>query len=378
MITIERSLVTPRWQRIALPAVSLVIAAIIAGIVLAASGHDPIATYQQIYAASFTSTGALTATFIYATPLLFTGLCVALAFRMRVWNIGGEGQLYMGAIGASGVGLALGGWPQPLLILMMMLGGALAGTVWAMIPGLLRAYLRTNEILTSLMLNYVASLFMYYLIYDSTSFWRDQTSPSALVFPQGKNLLPAAAWPGIDIGSFMLPLGFVAGVVLAVLLLALIRLTRFGFEMRVMGDSTAAANYAGMRTKRKIVAVMALSGGLAGVGGASQIGDFGHVLDPRGLQQAQYGYTGIVVAALALYNPLAVVVVAILIGALTNAGFALQGPTFPAGLVGTMEGIILFSVLGGEFLGRYRVRFGRAPERAPAVEDESGSISLDS
>lgn len=373
MIAIERSLVTPRWQRIALPVASLVIAAVIAGIVLAASGHDPIATYQQIYEASFTSPGALTATFIYATPLLFTGLCVALAFRMRVWNIGGEGQLYMGAVGAAGVGLALGGWPQPLLIAMMMVGGALAGTAWAMIPGLLRAYLHTNEILTSLMLNYVAGLFMYYLIYDSTSFWRDTTSPSALVFPQGKDLVPAAAWPGITVGSFTLPFGFVAGVVLAVLLLALIRLTRFGFEMRVMGDSTAAASYAGMRTKRKIVAVMALSGGLAGFGGASQIGDFGHVLDPRGLQQAGYGYTGIVVAALALYNPLAVVVVSILIGALTNAGFALQGPSFPSGLVGTMEGIILFSVLGGEFLGRYRVRFGRAPETAPAAEDETGA-----
>ena len=373
MIAIERSLVTPRWQRIALPVASLVIAAVIAGIVLAASGHDPIATYQQIYEASFTSPGALTATFIYATPLLFTGLCVALAFRMRVWNIGGEGQLYMGAVGAAGVGLALGGWPQPLLIAMMMVGGALAGTAWAMIPGLLRAYLHTNEILTSLMLNYVAGLFMYYLIYDSTSFWRDTTSPSALVFPQGKDLVPAAAWPGITVGSFTLPFGFVAGVVLAVLLLALIRLTRFGFEMRVMGDSTAAASYAGMRTKRKIVAVMALSGGLAGFGGASQIGDFGHVLDPRGLQQAGYGYTGIVVAALALYNPLAVVVVSILIGALTNAGFALQGPSFPSGLVGTMEGIILFSVLGGEFLGRYRVRFGRAPEPAPAAGDETGA-----
>ncbi len=373
MITIERSLVTPRWQRIALPVASLVLAAILAGIVLAASGHDPIATYQQIYEASFTSTGALTATFIYATPLLFTGLCVAVAFRMRVWNIGGEGQLYMGAVGAAGVGLALGGWPQPLLIAMMMVGGALAGTAWAMIPGLLRAYLHTNEILTSLMLNYVAGLFMYYLIYDSTSFWRDTTSPSALVFPQGKDLVPAAAWPGITVGSFTLPFGFVAGVVLAVLLLALIRLTRFGFEMRVMGDSTAAASYAGMRTKRTIVAVMALSGGLAGFGGASQIGDFGHVLDPRGLQQAGYGYTGIVVAALALYNPLAVVVVSILIGALTNAGFALQGPSFPSGLVGTMEGIILFSVLGGEFLGRYRVRFGRTPEPAPAVEDETGT-----
>ncbi len=377
MIAIERSLDTPRWQRIALPAISLVIAAIIAGIVLVASGHDPVATYRQIYAASFTSTGALTATFVYATPLLFTGLAVAIAFRMQVWNIGGEGQLYMGAIGASGVGLALGTWPRPLLIVMMMLGGVVAGALWALIPGLLRAFLRTNEILTSLMLNYVAGLFMYFLIYDSDSFWRDLTSPTALVFPQGKNLLPNASWPGIAIGSFSLPFGFVAGVVLAVLLLALIRFTRFGFEMRVMGDSPSAASYAGMRTRRAIVSVMALSGAFAGLGGASQIGDFGHVLDPRGLQQAQYGYTGIVVAALALYNPLAVVIVSILIGALANAGFALQGPSFPSGLVGTMEGIILFSVLGGEFLGRYRIRIGRTLQRAPAVDDEPGSLSVE-
>ena len=373
MISIERSLVTPRWQRVALPIVSLVMASIIAGIVLAVSGHDPIGTYQQIYAASFTSDGALTATFIYATPLLFTGLAVAIAFRMHVWNIGGEGQLYMGAVGASGVGLLFGGWPLPILIVMMAIGGALAGLAWALIPGLLRAYLRTNEILVSLMLNYVAGLFMYYLIYDSTSFWRDLTSPSALVFPQGKDLLPSSNWPGIVLGSFTLPFGFVLGAVLAVLLLALIRFTRFGFEMRVMGDSPAAANYAGMRTRRTIVAVMALSGALAGLAGASQIGDFGHVLDPRGLQQAGYGYTGIVVAALAMYNPLAVVIVSILIGALTNAGFALQGPTFPIGLVGTMEGIILFSVLGGEFLGRYRIRFGRAPEPAHSMDDEAGA-----
>jgi simple sugar transport system permease protein len=292
---------------------------------------------------------------------------------MRVWNIGGEGQLYMGAVGASGVGLLLGGLPQPLLILAMILGGALAGLLWAMIPGLLRAYLRTNEILVSLMLNYIAGLFMYYLIYDSTSFWRDTTSPSALVFPQGKYLQPAADWPGMVLGSFTLPFGFIAGVVLAVGLLALIRWTRFGFEMRVMGDSSTAANYAGMRTRRTIVTVMALSGALAGIGGASQIGDFGHVLDPRGLQQAGYGYTGIVVAALAMYNPLAVVIVSILIGALTNAGFALQGPTFPIGLVGTMEGIILFSVLGGEFLGRYRIRLGRPPEPDRSMDDEAGA-----
>jgi len=373
MISIERSLVMPRWSRVAVPVASLILAAIIAGIVLLVSGHDPLDTYRQIYEASFTSAGALTATFVYATPLLFTGLGVALAFRMRVWNIGGEGQLYMGAVGASGVGLLFGGWPLPILIVLMALGGALAGLAWALIPGLLRAYLKTNEILVSLMLNYVAGLFMYYLIYDSTSYWRDLTSASALVFPQGKYLLPSANWPGLTLGSFTLPFGFIFGTVLAVVLLALIRYTRFGFEMRVMGDSPAAANYAGMRTKRKIVSVMALSGSMAGLAGASQIGDFGHVLDPRGLQQAGYGYTGIVVAALALYNPLAVVIVSILIGALTNAGFALQGPSFPSGLVGTMEGIILFSVLGGEFLGRYRIRFGRATEPVRSVDDEPGA-----
>jgi simple sugar transport system permease protein len=322
-----------------------------------------------MYSAAVTADGALTGTFVYATPMLFTGLCAAFAFRMRTWNIGGEGQLYMGAVGASAVGLLLGDWPRPLLIVAMILGGAFAGMLSAAIPGLLRAYLRTNEILTSLMLNYVAGFFMYYLIYDSTSYWRDLTTAGASVFPTGKTLGASASWPGITIGSFTVPMGFLLGVGLAVALLFLIRVTRFGFEMRVMGDSPAAANYSGIKTKRKIVSVMAISGGIAGIAGSSQIGDFGHVLDPRGLQQAQYGYTGIVVAALALYNPLAVVLVSLLIGGLTNAGFALEGPSFPTGLVGTMEGIILFTVLGGEILARYRIslRHRAAPTASSAV-----------
>src|SRR5207302_10193965 len=116
---------------------------------------------------------------------------------------------------------------------------------------------------------------------------------------------------------------------------------------------------------------MAISGAIAGLGGASQVGDFAHTrdADPNGLQKQYYGYTGIVVAALARYNPLAVPVVALLIGALQNAGNTLQGADFPSGLVGVMQGIILFSALGGELLVRYRVRLGRrAPEAAPAPE----------
>ena len=124
-----------------------------------------------------------------------------------------------------------------------------------------------------------------------------------------------------------------------------------------------------MRTRRNILLVMGLSGLLAGVGGASQDGDFRHILDARGLQQPGYGYSGIVVAALARYNPFAVVLVAFLIGGLSNAGYALQGADFPAGLVGVIQGIVLFCALGGELLVRYRVRLRRtgAVEAAPAA-----------
>jgi ABC-type uncharacterized transport system permease subunit len=371
MIRVERWIDAPRWMRPAVPVISLLLAGVIAGLVLAVTGHDPLAIYGQMYNAAFVARGGMTGTFVYATPLIFTGLCAAIAFRMRAWNIGGEGQLYLGAIGASGVGLALGGAPAPVIFVGMAVGGMTAGLVWAAIPGILRAYGKTNEILTSLMLNYVAGLLMYYLIYDSSSYWRDLTSARARVFPLGKYLASAATWTGFTLDTTIVPLGFVVGILVAAVLWGVIRTTGFGFEMRIVGDSPKAADYAGIRTKRRILTVMAISGAIAGLGGASQIGDFGHVLDPRGLQQAGYGYTGIVVAALALYEPLAVILVAFLLGALTNAGFALQGPTFPPGLVGVMEGIILFCVLGGELLVRYRIRLRRRPTGPVAPEEQA-------
>jgi simple sugar transport system permease protein len=139
----------------------------------------------------------------------------------------------------------------------------------------------------------------------------------------------------------------------------LYRKTRFGFEVSVVADSPSTARYAGISTRRKILSVMALSGALAGMGGASDVGDFRHLLDAKGLQQSGYGYTGIVVAALARLNPLATLVVAILMGGLTNAGYALQGPDFPSGLVGTLQGLILFTAVAGEVFTRYRLRWVR-------------------
>jgi general nucleoside transport system permease protein len=343
---------------VAVPLGSLFAALAIIAVLLVLTGHRPTSTYRRLFDAAFLDDGALTASLIAATPLAFTGLAAAVAFRMKLFNIGAEGQLYFGAIGAAGAALLLSGQSTPVLIIAMIAAGAALGAAWGAIPGLLRAFLRTNEIITSLMLNYVAALVLNYLIFDSLSYWRD-TSPTGQVFPQGKALPEAASWPVSTIGAIGVPLGFLVAIAVAVGIWILYSRTRFGFEAQVIGDSSRAARYAGMRTRRKIVAIMCLSGAIAGVGGASQDGDFRHVLDARGLQQANYGYTGIVVAALARYNPFAVVFVAFLLGGLQNAGYTLQGADFPSGLVGVMQGIILFAMLGGELLVQYRIGFSR-------------------
>jgi general nucleoside transport system permease protein len=367
-VRIERRLRQPRWLLVAVPAGSLVFAFFASGIVLAATGHDALSSYGDIIDAAFLNTGALGQTLVSATPLAFTGLAAAASFRMRLFNIGGEGQLFIGAITAAAAGLYLGGhgWPSALVIAAMVLAGAAGGAAWASIPGVLRAFFRTNEIITSLMLNYVAAYLLTYLIFNSHSYWRESEGFSASVFPTSKDLPASAIWPGLTVhigDSVVLPLGAGIAVLVAITLWILYTRTRFGFEAQVLGDSPRAARYAGMRTRRKILAVMAISGGIAGLGGASQDGDFRHLLDadPNGLQRQFYGYTGIVVAALARYNPFAVLLVAFLIGGLQNAGNTLQGADFPSGLVGVMQGIILFSALGGELLVRYRVRFGRTP-----------------
>ena len=371
---IERRLRQPRWLIVAVPAGSLVFAFLLAGIVLLSTGHDPLTTYRELFDAAFLQAGALGQTLTQATPLAFTGLAAAAAFRMRVFNIGGEGQLYIGTITAAAAGLYFGGsgGASAFVIAAMVVAGCAGGAAWALIPGILRAFFKTNEIITSLMLNYVAGYLLTYLIFNSESYWRQTTGLNASVFPTSKTLQSSAFWPGLSIhaqGGILLPLGAGLAVLVAAILWLLNSRTRFGFEVKVLGDSVRAGRYAGMRTRRKILAVMAISGAVAGLGGASQVGDFAHALDAdtNGLQANYYGYTGIVVAALARYNPFAVLVVAFLIGGLQNAGNTLQGADFPSGLVGVLQGIILFSALGGELLVRYRFRLGR---RAAGVAPE--------
>ncbi|HWX08979.1 MAG TPA: ABC transporter permease [Gaiellaceae bacterium] len=377
---IERRLRQPRWLIFVVPAASIVFGFFASGIVLLTTGHDPLSSYRQLFDAAFLNRGALGDTLTSATPLAFTGLAAAAAFRMRLFNIGAEGQLYMGTITGAAAGLYFGGngGPSAFAIAAMVVAGCAGGAAWALIPGMLRAFFKTNEIITSLMLNYVAGYVLTYLIFNTNSYWRQTTGFNASVFPTAKQLPNSALWPGAKLhvqGGLVLPLGAGIAVLVAALLWVLYTRTRFGFEAQVLGDSPRAARYAGVRTRRKILAVMAISGAIAGLGGASQVGDFRHTLDadPNGLQKQYFGYTGIVVAALGRYNPFAVVAVAFFIGGLQNAGNTLQGADFPSGLVGVIQGIILFSALGGELLVRYRVRVGRAKETEAPLAPEAAA-----
>jgi general nucleoside transport system permease protein len=366
---LERRLRQPWWLNVAVPAGSLVVSLAVIAVVLVASGHNVGHTFRELVVSGFTGHGAFSATLISATPILFTGLAAAVAFRMQLFNIGAEGQLYLGAVGSSWIALKLGGHglkSEPVYVIAMCIGGGLLGALWALIPAILRAFAHTNEIITSLMLNYVAGYVVTYLIFDSASYWRDISTLQARSFPQGKPMPSHAEWSTFG-HSVVLPLGFLISLVIATAVWVLYSRTRFGFEVSVIADSPRAARYAGMRTRRKILAVMALSGLIAGIGGASQIGDFTHTLDPTGLQGAAFGYTGIVVAALSRYNAFAVCGVAILLGGLQNAGFTLQGVDFPSGLVGVMQGIILFSTLGGELFLRYRLRLSPRLRTAEAA-----------
>jgi simple sugar transport system permease protein len=350
----ERRLETAPWLGPSLPFLAIFIALSIGALILWTTGRDPITGYSEIFQAAFTKPGALTATILSATPLIFTGLTAALAFRIGIWNIGGDGQLMMGALAASTMGIAfghMGGWVS---IPLMVLAGAIGGAIWGLIPAYFRARSGTNEVLTTLMLNYLAPLLLGYLIFSSKSWWRDLTSPGAKVFPQAKSIPLETFWPsfGTDV---VIPLGFVLAIVLAVSMQIILHTTRYGFEVLVTADSPSTGKYAGIRTTWVFVVVFLISAALAGLGGASQIGDFAYRLDPRTLQYAAFGYTGIAVAALARYNPIGVIFGALFVGGLVNANLSLQGPELPLGLLGVIQGLILLFVAASEISARYRI-----------------------
>ena len=367
----SRILVTPRarpsmWVRIGVPLLSLAFALLLGAIILVLTGADPVEVYRTMFDASLNGTLALERTLTYATPLILTGLAAAIAFRMKVYNIGAEGQLFMGAIAASAVALTLpAGTPTILMVGAMVAAGSLAGLVWAGFAAVPKAYLGTDEIITTLMLNFVALSFMNYLIFGSFSFLRDPTRP----VPQGEPIPDSAMMPTI---SGRLHVGILIAVGLAVLLWWILRGTTFGFRMRTIGDSPRAARYAGIGVPVATLAVLSISGALAGLAGAIEVSGVTNRLDPKALA-IELGYTGIVIAAVARLNPIGVVPVAVLLAAIATSGGSMQSIGVQVQVVVLLQGLIFLSVTAGEFFVTNRVGMRPPPPSQVAALKPAGN-----
>ena len=345
----------PRWLSPLATVAAVAVALVISGIIIAAVGGDPIRSYLHILNAAFGSIGVLSDTLVKATPLLLTGLACALAFRMRLWNIGAEGQFLLGAWGASAVVLAPllpPGTPAIIVIPAMMLAGAAAGAVWGLIPGVLKARLGVNEIITTLMLNYVALFWIQFWVFGPWSeggFQQTRPFPPEALLPRLTDFSSAVpAFAGLTVH-----LGLVFGIVAAGIVWVVLERSRWGYEIRLIGDSPKAARYAGIDIKRNIIVVFAISGALAGLAGMSEVSGVVHKLQDR--ISPGYGFTAIIIAYLARFDPLKVIIAAVLFGALILAGREIQ----PSGVPAMIQGIILFSLIVAEVFVRYRVRFER-------------------
>lgn len=331
--------------KIAVPLLSILLALIIGGLFLYFSGYNPIETFLHMYKGAFGSSYAISETIVKAIPLMLAGLAVSLAFRMKLWNIGAEGQIYMGAFAASGIALSLGELNSWFLLPLMLLAGFIGGAAWGFIPGVLRGCWQVNETITSLMLNYVAIFWVNYLVFGP---WKD---PASKGFPLTPRFPPSGYLPAL--GDSRVHMGLIIAVVIALLFYVLLKYSRWGYEIKVIGESQNAARYAGINVARNIILVMLISGGIAGITGMIEVSGITHRLQQD--ISPGYGYTAIIVAWLARLNPFAIIVVAFFFGALLVGGFGVQTFGIPYSIVLMLQGSVLFFLLAGEFLLKYRI-----------------------
>ncbi len=349
ILTERRELSSP-WIRLTAPFVSILVALGIAGVMLLAAGINPLAAYANILRESLGSLYGLSETLVKTTPLILAGLGVSLAFRMQLWNIGAEGQIVMGAIGASGVALFSGIENHLMMITLMCVAAALCGGLWAAVSGFLRARWDVNEVIVTLLMNYIAIFWADYLVYGP---WKD---PGGFNFPLTAQFSDAARLS--DYFNTRLHSGFFLALVLAFLLHLFMERMIWGYEIRVIGNNPRAARFAGMKTGTVIVLVLFLSGAIAGVAGFSEVAGLQFRLQ-HGLS-AGYGYTAIIIAWLARRSALGVVIVSFLMGVLLVGGESLQlFWQLPVAFVYAFQGLILFFLLASDFFVHYRLKLVR-------------------
>jgi ABC-type uncharacterized transport system permease subunit len=346
-LVLEKRAQSSRLASGIVPILSILLALAIGAIIIALTGANPWEAYREMFLGAFGSGYALSETLVKTIPLILCSLGVGMAFRATLWNIGAEGQLYMGAFAAGGVALAFPQGQGWWLIPLMLVSSFAAGALWGLIPGYLKARLNVNEIITSLLLNYVAILFFQYWIYGP---WKDPMGygfPYTAPFGEG-------AWLPAFLGT-RIHMGLAFALLAAIVIYFFLKSTRIGYEIRVIGENPQAARYAGMNIPGTILLVFAISGGLAGLAGMGEVSGVIHRLQPA--ISPGFGYTAIIVAWLSRLDPWLTVLVSFLFGGLLVGGYSVRAFGLSESLTLVIQGLILFFLLGGDILTRYRLRW---------------------
>ncbi len=321
---------------VAQPLAAVALAGAIISLVLIALGASPVGVFLAIADGAFGSWLAFTDTVVKATPLIFTGLAVSLAFSAALWNIGADGQLMAGAIAAGAVGPHLGALPAPVAIAVMVAAGAAGGAGWGAIAGWLRARRDVNEVIGTIMLNFIALQLLSFAVHGP------------LQEPTRSYPASAAIAASAEMYTFLAPSRLNAGIVIALVTAAgcylLLFRTTFGFQLRAMGNNRRAARFFGIPIARLTIAVMVLSGALAGLAGAVQVSAVTHRLYER--ISPGWGFEAIAVALVARLHPLAIVPAALFFGALDNGSQAMQrAEGVSPVLVQVIQGLVILILL---------------------------------
>jgi simple sugar transport system permease protein len=321
-------------KAIAVPVCAVLTALILGGALIAAAGASPLQGYEALFRGAAGSPRALTETVVKAVPLMLAGLGVGLAFRGRIWNIGAEGQLLMGAVAAAGVGLRFPDLPAWVLLPLTLVASFALGGLWGSIPGVLKARFHANEIVVSLMLNFVAILFVSYLVSGP---WRDPASGIPITAAVGESARLPRLVPGTRLHG-----GIVVALACSLLTYIILFRSTLGFKIRAVGGGLEAARFAGIDVNAVVAVTMALSGGLAGLAGMCEVSGLHYRLMDN--ISPGYGYTAIVVALMGELHPVGIPLAAILFAGLLVGGEAMHRAVgVPSALVNVIVGLIVLA-----------------------------------
>lgn len=330
---------------------------LLAGLMIfSALGKDPLEAFRLFFVNPVKDLYGLSELLLKATPLMMCAIGLAIGFRANVWNIGAEGQFVLGAVGATGVALYFGESGSAAVLPAMLAAGALGGAAWAAIPALLKTHFNANEILVSLMLVYVAQLYVSWLVFGP---WMD---PFGFNFPQTEMFAEAALLPLLLDGT-RITLAF--PIALAMLAAGWLFMQRgyAGFKMRVAGEAAEAARYAGFSARRTVWIGLLCGGGAAGIAGMAEVaGPMGQLTDKVSVG---YGFAAIIVAFVGRLHPVGILFASLLMALLFLGGEqAQQYMNLPSSISLVFQGLLLFFLLGSDVFINYRLRFGRAAGRS--------------